>query len=130
MKFMLMMQGTRSGWESMSTWSQAEIRAHIEFMMGLAKELSSSGELRLAEGLDVPKNAKMISAKHADAPTVSDGPFAETKEFLAGFWIVKCASQQRAIEIAAKASTAPGRGGAPMGLPIELRQVMNAPSFD
>ena len=130
MKFMLMMQGTKSGWESMATWSQAEIRAHIEFMMEIVKELSSSGELVLAEGLDVPKNAKLISAKRTDAPTVSDGPFAETKEFLAGFWIVDCESQQRAIEIAAKASTAPGRGGVPIGIPIELRQVMSAPSFD
>ena len=130
MKFMLMMQGTRSGWESMATWSQNEIKAHIEFMIELAKDLSSSGELVLAEGLDVPKNAKMISARRADTPTISDGPFAETKEFLAGFWIVDCESQQRAIEIAAKASTAPGRGGVPIGIPIELRQVMSAPSFD
>lgn len=130
MKFMLMMQGSRQGWESMSTWTEAEIRAHIHFMIDFAEELSASGELVLAEGLDVPANAKIVTALRADAPTVSDGPFAETKEFLAGFWIVDCASPERAIEIAAKASTAPGRGGVPFGIPIEIRQVMSAPPMD
>src|SRR5215471_7121805 len=111
MKFMLMMQGTRAGWESMHTWSQADIKAHLGFMMDLVKKLSVSGELVLAEGLDVPMNARMVTAKRADAPVVSDGPFAETKEFLAGFWIVDVETPQRAF-------------------PIEVRQVMSAPNLD
>ena len=127
MKFMLMMQGTRSGWESMGSWSPAEVRAHIAFMLQLNEELKRSGELLLAEGLDLPHNAKMVRAQDAAAPVVSDGPFAETKEFLAGFWIVEVASPQRAVEIAARASTAPGPGGKPLGIPIEIRQVMSAP---
>jgi hypothetical protein len=130
MKFMLMMQGTQSGWESMSTWSPAEFKAHLGFMLELVKELTTTGELVLAEGLDVPQNAKIVRAQKATAPTVTDGPFAEAKEFLAGFWIVECASPQRAIEIAAKASTAPGPGGKPMGIPIEVRQVMSAPNLE
>jgi hypothetical protein len=124
---MLMMQGTCTGWQALSSWKPAEIRAHIEFMLGFVKELQKTSELVLAEGLDVPTNAKIVRAKSAAAPTVSDGPFPETKEFLAGFWIVECATAQRAIEIAAKASTAPGPGGAPMAIPIEVRQVMSAP---
>lgn len=127
MKFMLMMQGTRSGWESMSSWQPHEIHAHIRFMQGLVEELSASGELLLAEGLDVPVNAKIVRAERADQPLVSDGPFAETKEFLAGFWLVEVPSLQRALAIAAKASTAPGPRGAPMAIPIEVRQVMSAP---
>lgn len=130
MKFMLMMQGTQSGWEALSTWSPSEFKAHIEFMIDLAKELTSTGELVLAEGLDVPANAKIVRAQRPGAPTVTDGPFAEAKEFLAGFWIVDCASPKRAIEIAAKASTAPGRGGVPLGIPIEVRQVMSAPTLE
>lgn len=128
MKFMLMMQGTKVGWESMGTWSPAEIKAHIEFMMSLAKELAGTGELLLAEGLDLPHNAKVVTAKKADAPVVTDGPFPETKEFLAGFWLVDVKSPQRAIQIAAKASTAPGRDGTPMGIPIELRAVGSPPN--
>jgi hypothetical protein len=128
MKYMLMMQGTQSGWESMGTWSPAEIRAHIGFMIDLARELTASGELVLAEGLDLPRNAKIVTAKNAAAPVVSDGPFAESKEFLAGFWIVDCETPERAIAIAAQASTAPGRGGTPMGIPIEVRRVGEAPN--
>jgi hypothetical protein len=129
MKFMMLMQGTQSGWESMGTWAPADIQAHIGFMVNLAKELTKSGELVMAEGLDVPANAKIVRAQKANAPIVTDGPFAEAKEFLAGFWIVEC-SAQRVIEIAAKASTAPGKGGVPMGIAIEVRQVMSAPHVE
>src|SRR5688572_26669243 len=129
MKFMLIMQGTRGGCESMlKSWSPDEMKAHVGFMMKLYQDLEESGELVLAEGLEFPVNARIVTATQEDEPTVSDGPFAETKEFLAGFWIVDCESRERAIAIAAKASTAPGRGGSPMGIPIEVRQVMTAPT--
>lgn len=130
MKFMLMMQGTRKGWESMGSWRPEEIAEHIRFMQRLVEELRATGELLLAEGLDVPANAKIVKAAREDAPLVSDGPFAETKEFLAGFWLVEVASMQRAHAIAARASTAPGPNGAPMAIPIEVRQVMSAPSIE
>jgi hypothetical protein len=61
---------------------------------------------------------------------VTDGPFAEAKEFLAGYWIVDVENQERAYEIAARASAAPGPGGAPLNMPIEVRQVMSAPPVD
>jgi hypothetical protein len=127
MKFILMMQGKASDWETLGTWPPADLKAHIEFMHELNKELMASGELLLAEGLDMPVNAKIVSAVKADAPVVTDGPFPETKEVLAGFWMVECASIERALAIAAKASTAPGKGGKPIGIPIEVRQVMGAP---
>jgi hypothetical protein len=127
MKYMLIMQGTQNQCASMAALSKAELGAHIQFMIGLYQELAKSGELVLAEGLDMPEHAKIVRAQQPDRPIVSDGPFAETKEFLAGFWIVEVASEQRAIAIAAKASTAPGAGGKPMGIPIEVRQVMSGP---
>ena len=61
------------------------------------------------------------------APAVTDGPFPEAKEFLAGYWIVEVDRAERAYEIAAKASTAPGPGGTPLIFPIEVRQVMSGP---
>ena len=61
-------------------------------------------------------------------PVVTDGPFAETKEFLAGYWIVDVESPERAVEIAAHISAAPGPGGGPLNMPIEVRQVMCAPT--
>ena len=127
MKFMLMMQGTQAGWESMSRWSPAEIKAHIEFMMRLAKDLAAAGELVRAEGLDLPHNAKVVMADKGGKPLVTDGPFPEAKEFLAGFWIVDVETPERAIAIAATASAAPGPGGAPLGIPIEVRQFGSAP---
>lgn len=127
MKFMLMMSCTRAQFESLGSWTQDEFKAHIEFMMRFNRELQERGEFVLAEGLDQPGNAKVVRAKDKNAPIVSDGPFAESKEFLAGFWIVEVPSEARAIELAAQASTAPGPGGAPFQIPIEVRQVMCAP---
>jgi hypothetical protein len=65
-----------------------------------------------------------------DGRPVTDGPFAEAKEFLAGFWIVDVDRPERAYEIAARASAAPGPGGAPLDMPIEVRQVMSGPPAD
>jgi hypothetical protein len=126
MKFMLMMHGTKQGWESLSSWPPADFKRHIEFMIDFDKRLAKRGELVLAEGLDIPANAKVVRAQQG-GPPITDGPFPEAKEFLAGFWIVECKSAARAVEIAAEASAAPGIGGAPMSIPIEIRQVMNAP---
>lgn len=130
MKFILMMQCTAAQWESLSTWKPEEFRAHIAFMKRLNQRLSERGELVAAEGLDMPINAKVVRASKGGAPAVTDGPFPETKEFLAGFWIVDCESRERAIAIAGEASAAPGPGGTPMGIPIELRQVMSAPTLE
>lgn len=126
MKYMLFMQGTAAQWASMASWTPDEFKAHIEFMIGFAKDLAASGELVLAEGLDMPANAKVVTCQ-GGPPVVSDGPFPETKEFLAGFWIVDVASEARAVEIAAAASQAPGPGGKPLGVPIEVRMVPSGP---
>ena len=69
----------------------------------------------------------MVRAGKDGAPEVTDGVFPEAKEFLAGYWIVDVESPERAYEIAARASAAPGPGGAPMNMPIEVRQVMSGP---
>jgi len=128
MKFMLMMHAPANCAEALSKWTPADFKAHIEFMHALNKKLVDAGEFVLAEGLAMPHEAKVVTAKQAGKPIVSDGPFAESKEFLAGFWIVKVPSAQRAYEIAANASVAPGPGGVPMGLAIEVRQVGEAPA--
>src|SRR5262245_38049544 len=122
MRFMLMKFCTRSEFESLGSWKPAEFEAHITFILDLQEQLERSGELVLAEG-----NIKVVRAERVDQPIVSDGPFAETKEFLAGFWIVDVDSPQRAYAIAAAASVAPGPGGRPMAIPIEVQQVMRAP---
>jgi hypothetical protein len=108
-------------------WSPDDFKAHIAFMHRLNKELTESGELVSAEGLASPVEAKLVRANKNGGP-VTDGVFPESKEFLAGFWMVDVDRTERAYEIAAKASTAPGPGGAPLIMPIEVRQVMKAPA--
>ena len=128
MKFMLMMNAPRSGgdWQ-FASWPQEDVKAHIEFMILLAGDLNRDGVLVGAEGLAAPAEAKIVRAGREGAPQVTDGPFAEAKEFLAGYWIVEVESARRAYEIAARASASPGRGGLPLNMPIEVRQVMSAP---
>ncbi|MGV9415215.1 YciI family protein [Nocardia sp. NPDC003693] len=114
----------------MEQWSMDEIAAHIDFQRVLGEELAKSGELVDARGLAGPEEARIVSSDGRSAPMVTDGPFAETKEFLAGYWIVDVESPERAVEIAARASAAPGPGGKPIGEYIEVRAVMSAPVID
>ena len=129
MKFMLMMHApaTASKGAGIESWAPDDIKAHVAFMEHLNRDLRARGELVAAEGLDYPPRPRIVEARSGGAPLVTDGPFVETKEFLVGFWIVECPSQDRAYDIAARASTAPGPGGAPLNMPIEVRQVMSAP---
>jgi len=128
---MLMMHAPRgTGDWAVNKWTPDELKAHIGFMLDLNKDLTRSGELIGGEGLAPPADARVVRVAKNGTPVVSDGPFAEAKEFLAGFWIVEVDSAERAYEIAARASSAPGPGGTPLVIPIEVRQVMRAPSTD
>ena len=129
MKYILMMNCPKTGYETFGAWPKKDIQAHIAFMHGLNKALSESGELVGAEGLADPKQAKVVRAGKDGTP-ITDGVFPEAKEFLAGYWIVDVETPQRAYEIAAGASTAPGPGGAPLNMAIEVRQVMSGPPED
>jgi hypothetical protein len=126
MKYILMMGGTKSGWESFGQWPKKDIQAHIGFMKTLNEKLGKAGELVAAIGLAGPEQAKVVRAGKDGLP-ITDGVFPESKEFLAGYWIVDVDSPERAYAIAAEASTAPGKGGEPMNMPIEVRQVMAGP---
>jgi hypothetical protein len=132
MKFMLMMNAPRgsTGEYQVSAWSPDDLKAHIGFMMSLNKELTNAGELVSAEGLASPGEAKVVRASKKGGPPATDGVFPESKEFLAGFWIVDVDRPERAYDIAARISAAPGPGGAPLIIPVEVRQVMSAPSVD
>ncbi|HEV7490642.1 MAG TPA: YciI family protein [Rhodanobacteraceae bacterium] len=131
MKYMLMMHAPKEGWTTagIGTWPQKDIQAHIAFMIGLNKKLKESGEFVDAQGLAGPEEAKSVRARKDGTPD-TDGPFAEAKEFLAGFWILDVDSTARAYQIAAIVSAAPGKGGVPMNMPVEVRQVMSAPPVE
>lgn len=128
MKFMLMMHAPKGDgdWQ-VASWPPEDLKAHIGFMMTIHAEMTASGELVDAQGLAGPAEAKVVRFSPTGVPAVTDGPFPEAKEFLAGYWIVDVDSPERAYALAARASGAPGRGGVPMAIPIEVRQVMAAP---
>ena len=132
MKYMLMMHAPAEGWKNagIGTWPPEDIKAHINFMLGFNKELAAAGELVDAQGLNFPQEARIVRAGKGGTPEVTDGPYPEAKEFLAGFWIVDVDSAQRAYELAARISAAPGKGGAPVNMAIEVREVMSAPPSD
>lgn len=130
MKFMMMMHAPRGAGEyQISSWKPEEFRAHIDFMMQYNKELIAAGEFVAAEGLAPPGPAKLVRGGPS-GETITDGPFAESKEFLVGYWIVDVDSEQRVFDLAAKASMAPGPGGKPLHIPIEVRQVMSVSPTD
>jgi hypothetical protein len=123
MKYILMMNCPRNGYELIGTWPKQAVRDHMAFMHSLNKYLREAGELVATEGLADPKQAVIVRVGEDGAP-VTDGVFPESKEFLAGYWIVDVDSEKRAHEIAARASSAPGADGKPFVIPIEVRQVM------
>lgn len=129
MRFMLLQNygEVESDCAPMTEWTPGDIKAHIEFQYALNAELTALGELVDAQGLAGPERAKFVVADGASAPVITDGPFPESKELLAGYRIVDVETAERAIEIAAQASAAPGPNGVPIRQPIEVREVMGAP---
>jgi hypothetical protein len=129
MKYMMMMNTPGGGPYQVAQWQPKDLQAHFAFMKDFARRLRESGELVAAEGLAGPDQAKLVRAGKNGQP-ITDGVFPEAKEFLAGYWIVDVSGPERAYELAAQASAAPGPGGEPLNLAIEVRQVMSAPAPD
>jgi hypothetical protein len=129
MKYILMMNCPKTGYETFGAWPKKDIQAHMAFMHSFNKQLRDSGEWVSGEGLASPQEAKLVRAGKNGGP-ITDGVFPEAKEYLAGYWIVDVESTERAYALAAQASAAPGPGGAPLNMPIEVRQVMSGPPED
>jgi hypothetical protein len=105
-------------------WKPEEIDAHLNYYRELNKELTASGELVQTEILTGPDLAKIVTSD-GTAPVVTDGPFQEFKEWLAGYQIFDVESEERALEIAARLSAVPGPGGLPTQQPIHVRRIMD-----
>ena len=129
MKYILMMTGKKSDFEAYASWSKDDLQANVAFMRAFSKELQDSGVFVSTEGLGWPSEAKLVRAGKNGEP-ITDGVFPESKEFLAGYWIIDVDTPERAYAIAAKASACPGPGGKPLNMPIEVREVMSGPPED
>jgi len=128
MKYMLMMnQSATASVPPTEQWTPEDVQASWKHMEQIWQELTDAGELIATGKLADPEAAKIVISDGSDAPVVTDGPFPEMKEFLAGFWMIDVDSEDRAIEIAARTSAAPGPGGRPTQRPIELRAIMSPP---
>ena len=131
MKFMLIMNTPTDGYDQYMSWPKKILEAHAAFMQNFTNKLQAAGELVHVAGLDSPKQALRVRAGK-DGKPITDGAFAESKEFLAGYWIVDVENRERALEIAAEVSTAPGgpvvaADGSPIEhFWIEVRQVLGS----
>ena len=114
----------------MTEWTPAEINAHIAFQIQVGDELRASGEFVDAQAL-APESASVRYGGEGAPPVVTDGPFPETKELVAGWYLIDVESKERAYEVAAYVSSAPAQGGKPLYERIEVRPLLgSAPASD
>ena len=118
MKYMILVYGSQQDYDSMAgkpvpgrpAWSAEDFAAMGAFMESFARDLAESGELVETRGLTAPVHGRRIQLRN-DVPVVTDGPYAESQEVLAGYWVVECESFDRATEIAARLSQTPAPEG-------------------
>ncbi len=114
MKYMILVFASQQQYQEMvgqpsahPAWTREDWAALREFMQAFNQELLDSGELLETRGLSAPVHARRIRFKEG-APVVTDGPYAEAEEVLAGYWVVECASFDRATQIASRLASCPG----------------------
>jgi len=132
MKYMIMLYGSQQDYDVLSgkptdkpPMSAEDVAKMHAYMGSYHQKLIDSGEFVDARGLSAPVHARRIQLENR-VPVVTDGPYPETQEVLAGYTIVECESYDRATEIAAEQSSAPGPGGVPLEQPIEVRRLMES----
>ena len=110
MKFILMMNAQKDSWDSFAKWSKEELENNAAFMRAFSRELRDAGMYVASEGLGWPNQARIVRAGN-DGEPITDGVFPESKEFLAGYWIIDVENPEQAYKVAARISGAPGPGG-------------------
>jgi hypothetical protein len=109
----------------MEQWTPAEIDAHVAYMDEWAKRLEGTGEF--VEGQALSQEGTFVRSDGEGRPPVTDGPFAETKDLIAGWMVIDVDSYERAIELAGELSAAPGAGGKPINEWLEVRPFLTLP---
>ncbi|WP_327281510.1 MULTISPECIES: YciI family protein [unclassified Streptomyces] len=133
MKYLVMVQGAQADYDAMNgkasahspAWSEQELRAMFAYMSAINDDLAESGEFIDGQGLVEPAKTRFVTADAEGRPVVSDGPYGETKEVLAGYWVLDCASLERVTEIAARVAQCPAPAGAPV-FPVVIRPIDEA----
>ena len=109
----------------MDQWTPEEVEAHITFMSDFAARLEGTGEF--VDGQALSPDGMWVRYDGEGKPPVTDGPFAETKDLVAGFMIIDVDSHQRAVELAGELSAAPGKDGKPIHEWLEVRPFLTMP---
>ncbi|MFE0137625.1 YciI family protein [Streptomyces sp. NPDC059037] len=134
MKYLVMVQGTQADYEAMTgkpsanspaAWSEKDMQAMFAFMGSLNDDLAESGEIVDAQGLAEPAQTRLVDVDKDGRPVITDGPYGETKEVLAGYWVLDCASLDRVTEIAKRIQECPVPEGAPH-YPVVIRPIPDA----
>ncbi|MEU4465190.1 YciI family protein [Streptomyces sp. NPDC024017] len=132
MKYLVMVQGTQADYEAMRgkasanspAWSEEELQTMFAYMGAINDDLSESGELVDGQGLAEPAQTRHVTLGDDGKAVITDGPYSETKELLAGYWVLECESLERVTEIADRVSRCPQPAGAP-AYPVVIRPIMD-----
>ncbi|WP_328553511.1 YciI family protein [Streptomyces sp. NBC_00358] len=132
MKYLVMVQGTQADYEGMRgkasgrapAWNETELQAMYAYMGAISDDLSESGELVDAQGLTDPAQTRLVARGPDGKAVITDGPYSETKELMAGYWVVDCASLERVTEIAERVTRCPGPDGL-TEYPVVIRRIQD-----
>lgn len=121
MKYLVMVQGTQADYDAMQgkgspgsvAWTQEDIQAMFAWMGAINNDLAETGEMIDAQGLAEPAKTRHVTLGDDGKAVITDGPYSETKELLAGYWVLDCASLERVTEIAERVLQCPQPAGAP-----------------
>ncbi|WP_137994433.1 YciI family protein [Streptomyces vilmorinianum] len=130
MKYLMMVLGSQADYDAMGgkatanspAWSEQDLKAMFEFMEAVNDDLAESGEFIDGQGLVEPSRTRHVTVDKDGRPVITDGPYSETKELLAGYWVLDCESLERVTEIAARVAQCPVPAGSPE-YPVVIRQI-------
>ncbi|MER6713986.1 MULTISPECIES: YciI family protein [unclassified Streptomyces] len=132
MKYLVMVQGTQADYDAMRgkasatspAWSEEEVQAMFSYMGAINDDLSETGEFVDGQGLAEPAQTRHVTLGDDGKAVITDGPYGETKELLAGYWVLECESLERVTEIAERVARCPQPAGAP-DYPVVIRPIMD-----
>ena len=133
MKYMILLYGSQQDYDALTgkqvpgkpSWGAEDFAAMGAFMAEFTTSLAESGELVETRGLTAPVHARRIQLADG-VPVVTDGPYAETQEVLAGYWVVDCESFDRATQIAARLSNCPGPADVAANAAVDVRPIADS----
>jgi hypothetical protein len=129
MKYMLMVSVKKGDFEAYAKWPKDVLQKNMAFMRQINKELKDEGVLVETAGLAWPDQAVIVTTAKDGTP-ITDGVFPESKEFLAGYWIIDVESREEAYKVASRISLAPAPEGTVGTMPLEVREIMKkAPDY-